>query len=207
MIAWLKGRILEMDEDRVILVTQDIGYEILCTRTVCIGRKAGDELEIHIHSHSTEHSTEWFGFATSQEKAVFRKLISVQGVGPKVALGMLGHFGMRETVRLLTSGQDRILVQAPGVGKKLAARMVMELKEALFVFLERTPSMEIAVGSPGRVMPGQQMEKALIALKGLGYRPQELSSITESLLERAQNGAPVDEMIREGLALLRKEKP
>ncbi|PKN45626.1 MAG: hypothetical protein CVU59_08540, partial [Deltaproteobacteria bacterium HGW-Deltaproteobacteria-17] len=109
MIAWLSGSILEMADDHMIVVVQDLGYELTCTRAAMEGKSPGDRVEIFVHPHTTEHSTEWFGFHSSLEKTIFGRLISVQGVGPKVAMSILSTFGMKECVRLITSGQDKAL--------------------------------------------------------------------------------------------------
>lgn len=207
MIAWLSGTVLELEEDRMIVVVHDLGYELTCTRAACADLRPGDHAEVFVHSHATEHTTEWFGFHSQLEKAIFLKLLSVQGVGPKVAMSILSGFGMKETVRLITSGQDKALTGAPGVGKKLALRLVLELRETLLPFREQfTHSMEIVLPSGGTGV-ATVVERALSGLRNMGYRPAELAAVAGPLHDAAGEGAPADVLIRLGLSLLRKEKP
>ncbi len=208
MIAWLSGTVLELEEDRLIVVVQDIGYELTCTRAAVADLRPGDRVEVFVHPHATEHATEWFGFHSQLEKAIFLKLISVQGVGPKVAMSILSGFGMKETVRLITSGQDKALTGAAGVGKKLALRLVLELRETLLPFREQfTHSMEIVLPAGAAVGTASTVERALSGLRNMGYRPAELTAVAGPLHEAAAQGAAPDALIRLGLSLLRKEKP
>jgi len=207
MIAWLSGTLLELEDDRMIVVVHDLGYELTCTKAACADLRPGDHVEVFVHPHATEHATEWFGFHSQLEKAIFLKLISVQGVGPKVAMSILSGFGMKETVRLITSGQDKALTGASGVGKKLALRLVLELRETLLPFREQfTHSMEIVLPSGGTGAT-TVVERALSGLRNMGYRPAELTAVAGTLHEAAGEGAPADALIRLGLSLLRKEKP
>jgi holliday junction DNA helicase RuvA len=207
MIAWLSGTVLELEDDRMIVVVQDLGYELTCSKAACANLRPGDHVEVFVHPHATEHATEWFGFHSRLEKTLFLKLLSVQGVGPKVALSILSGFGMKETVRLITSGQDKALTGAPGVGKKLAQRLVMELRETLLPFREQfTHSMEIVLPSGG-AQAITVVERALSGLRNMGYRPAELTTVAGPLQEAAGQGAAADVLIRLGLSLLRKEKP
>jgi len=208
MIAWLSGSILEIEEERMIVVVQGLGYELSCTKSAVAGKNPGDPVEIFVYPHTTEHSTEWFGFHSSLEKTIFGKLISVQGVGPKVAMSLLSTFGMKECVRLITSGQDKALTGATGVGKKIALRLVMELRETLLPFREQfTHSMEIVLPEGTRTGAASMLDRALSGLRNMGYRPQELTVVAGPLHEAAEQGVPAADLIRLGLSLLRKEKP
>lgn len=208
MIAWLSGTILEIEEERMIVVVQGLGYELSCTKSAVTGKNPGDPVEIFVYPHTTEHSTEWFGFHSSLEKTIFSRLISVQGVGPKVAMSLLSTFGMKECVRLITSGQDKALTSATGVGKKIAARLVMELRETLLPFREQfTHSMEIVLPEGVRTGAASMLDRALSGLRNMGYRPQELSVVAGPLHEAAEQGVAAADLIRLGLSLLRKEKP
>ncbi len=207
MIAWIAGTLLDIAEDRAIVVVSDIGYELTCTRPALEGKSPGDRVELFVYEHHTEHASEWFGFRSPTEKSIFLKLISVQGVGPKVAMSILSTFGTKETVRLITGGHDKPLTGAPGVGKKTAQRLIMELREALLPFREQfTHSMEIVL--PAAQAPAvTPLETALSGLRNMGYRPQELAAIAGTLHEAAAQQATCDQLIRLGLSLLRKEKP
>lgn len=207
MIAWITGTLLEIDEDRAIVVVSDIGYEILCTRTALQGKSSGDRLELFVYEHATEHATELYGFHSSMEKAIFIKLLSVQGVGPKVALSILSTFGMKEVVRIITGGHEKTLTSAAGVGKKTAQRLIMELRDALLPFREQLMhSMEMVL--PATLQSSlTHLETALSGLRNMGYRPQELSAISGALQEAATQDASCAQLIRLGLSLLRKEKP
>lgn len=207
MIAWIAGTLLEASDDRAIVVVSDIGYELFCTRTALEGKGPGDRVEMFVYEHVTEHAAEWYGFSSSTEKAIFLKLISVQGVGPKVALSILSAFGMKETVRLITGGHEKPLTSASGVGKKIAQRLVLELRDALLPFREQfAHSMEIPL-PPLQPPVVTELETALSGLRNMGYRPQELSAISGALHEAAAQQASCAQLIRLGLSLLRKEKP
>ena len=130
MIARLTGTILDLKTDRVVLDVHGVGYELaIPLGTFSALPAAGEKAVLHVHTHVREDALQLFGFATPQEKYVFERLLSVSGIGPKVALTVLSGLPLPELVGAIASQNARVLATIPGVGKKLAERLGLELKE------------------------------------------------------------------------------
>ena len=135
MIARLSGTILDLKTNAVVLDVHGVGYELaIPLGTFSALPPAGEKAVLHVHMHVREDALQLFGFATPQEKYVFERLISVSGIGPKVALTVLSGLPLPELVAAIASQNARLLSTIPGVGKKLAERLGLELKEKLAGF-------------------------------------------------------------------------
>jgi Holliday junction DNA helicase RuvA len=132
MIAHLRGTILEKHPNQVILETTGIGYDIqIPVSTYTTLGDAGSSIALRIHTHVREDALQLFGFATAEEKLLFERLISVSGIGPKLAVTVLSGLATAELIGAIRTGDVQKLVRIPGVGKKTAERMVLELKDKL----------------------------------------------------------------------------
>jgi Holliday junction DNA helicase RuvA len=132
MIAYLRGALLEKHPNLVIVETNGVGYEV----TIPVSAYSslpdkGAEVRLHIHTHVREDALSLFGFVSSSDKALFEKLITVSGIGPKLAVTALGGLAATELAAAIRSGSVEQLVRIPGVGKKTAERMVLELRDKL----------------------------------------------------------------------------
>jgi Holliday junction DNA helicase RuvA len=132
MIAHLKGTILEKHPNQVVLDAGGVGYDVqIPVSTYTALPDAGAAFALRIHTHVREDAIQLFGFATPEEKIVFERLISVSGIGPKLAVTVLSGLATSELIAAIRTGDVQRLVRIPGVGKKTAERMVLELKDKL----------------------------------------------------------------------------
>ena len=172
-----------------------VGYRVHVSAASLASLPArGEPVSLRIHTHVREDALDLYGFATEEEELVFRELIEVKNVGPRAAQNILSGIEARELAAAVAHGDVARLTKVPGVGKKTAERLVVELRERLLVLAQ-------AAAPAGRPAGGvlEQLEQALV---GLGYRPQQAQGAVEALRDRAE-GRPVDDLLREALQLLR----
>ena len=196
MIGSLRGRILDRSPRGEVLVdVGGVGYRAtVAPRTLAALGPAGSEITLHTHLHVREDALALFGFATVAERDCFEALIGARGVGPSLALAILSVHTPAELHRVLAEGDLDALTLVPGVGRKTAARLLMELKARFDV-----PHLQLAdlVASDGpEAAPARAEVRA--ALAGLGYGPDEVSL---ALLEMPAAG-DVEELLRTALKLL-----
>jgi Holliday junction DNA helicase RuvA len=132
VIAFLRGKLLEKHPNQVIVETGGVGYDVVIpVSTFSALPDAGAEVKLRIHTHVREDALALFGFLTTDEKIIFEKLISVSGIGPTLAIKVLSGMATSDLTAAIRNGQVEQLVRIPGVGKKTAERIVLELKDKL----------------------------------------------------------------------------
>src|SRR5579884_3314430 len=132
MIAFLRGKLLEKHPNQAIVDTGGAGYDVtIPVSTFSALGEAGGEVRLRIHTHVREDALQLFGFATAEEKAVFERLISVSGIGPKLGITVLSGLATAELIAAIRESRIEQLVRIPGVGKKTAERIVLELKDKM----------------------------------------------------------------------------
>ena len=132
MIAQLRGVLAEKSPNQVVIDAGGVGYDVtIPISTFTALPDAGSEVRLRIHTHVREDAISLFGFATPEEKQVFEKLIGVSGIGPKLAVTILSGLAAQDLIRAIRNSEIERLVRIPGVGKKTAERMVLELKDKL----------------------------------------------------------------------------
>ena len=132
MIAHLRGTLLEKHPNQVIVEAGGVGYDVLIpVSTFSALPDAGSEVRLRIHTHVREDALSLFGFFTAEEKSIFEKLISVSGIGPTLAIKVLSGMATSDLTAAIRNGHVEQLVRIPGVGKKTAERIVLELKDKL----------------------------------------------------------------------------
>jgi Holliday junction DNA helicase RuvA len=132
MIAHLRGILLEKHPNQAIVEAGGVGYDVTIPVSTYTALAApGTEVALRIHTQVREDAIALFGFTTVQEKALFEKLISVSGIGPKLAITVLSGIQWSDLVRIIRSGDVPLLVRVPGIGKKTAERIVLELRDKL----------------------------------------------------------------------------
>jgi holliday junction DNA helicase RuvA len=132
MIAYLRGALLEKHPNQVVVDVHGVGYEVAIPVSAYSSLpEKGSEVRLHIHTHVREDAFLLFGFVTPGDKALFEKLITVSGIGPKLAITALGGLAAPELAAAIRSGALDQLIRIPGVGKKTAERMVLELRDKL----------------------------------------------------------------------------
>jgi holliday junction DNA helicase RuvA len=192
MIAKLTGLLDSSAAEGVILDVGGVGYAIFCSsRTLAKLPAKGALASLLIETHVREDHIHLYGFADAAERDWFRLLTTVQGVGAKLGLAVLGVLGPDDLVRAIAAGDKASLARAPGVGAKLAGRIVAELKDKLGT---------VALGPPAVGLPERGAEAdAVSALVNLGYRRLEAFDAITAAVRRLGGTAPVDTLIRAGL--------
>ncbi len=197
MIAMIKGVLMEKGEGEAIVMTASgLGMRLMCSmNTLSALPMAGGECTLYTHMNVREDAMELFGFLKHEEKDMFQRLISVSGVGPKIALAVLGSMPLSDLRLAILTGDAAALARAPGIGKKTAQRLSLELKDKLAQdALGGTVGLEdmavtAAVDAPAQDAVGE----AMLALKSLGYTPQEAANALKGVKGQASTA---DELIR-----------
>lgn len=181
MIAHLRGRLFEKQPNRIVVDVAGVGYDLAVPLSTFYGLgDPGSEIALRVHTHVREDALALYGFATVLEQALFERLISVSGIGPKVALAVLSGIETTELIRAIERGDLARLTAIPGVGKKTAERIVLELKDRL----PRPVTTPEIPGAP--LEPSALRDDVLSALINLGYhRP-----LAEKAVERAITTVP-----------------
>jgi Holliday junction DNA helicase RuvA len=196
MIAHLRGNLLAKHPNQAILETGGVGYDIVITVPTFSDLPAiGSEVALHIHTHVREDQIALYGFLRPTEKTLFEKLITVSGIGPKLAITILSGMAADEMVGAIRGNDIARLTRIPGIGKKTAERMVLELRDKL-------PAQGTETVTPTSLLSPVE-EDVLSALVNLGY---QRSAAEKALASIAKNGkdTPFDAMFREVLARLSK---
>jgi holliday junction DNA helicase RuvA len=199
MIAHLRGRLLEKHPNRVVVDVQGVGYDVhVPLSTFYEMAEAGGEIALRIHTHVREDALLLYGFATALELQLFERLISVSGIGPKLALAVLSGIEPNELVNAIRQANVSRLTAIPGVGKKTAERIGLELKDKMATFL---PS-DVAI-SPAAVASETLRTDVLSALMNLGYhRPLAERALDAAL--KAIPGGPFEQTLKYALRELAK---
>ena len=193
MIAKLTGRIEALEADRCIIDVNGVGYLVQASTRTLSALPDGQIASLLIETQVREDAIQLFGFAESAERDWFRLLTTVQGVGAKVALGILSALSPRDLIGAIQSGDRASLTRAPGVGPKLAVRLLTELRD-------KAGAMPVGVGFSAIVPPPTGgAADAISALLNLGYRRPEAQAAVGRVLDRLGEGAPVGQLIRESL--------
>lgn len=168
MIGWLRGTLREKNEASVLLDVGGVGYEVdMPALGIARLPPNGDVAELHCHMVVRDDRHELYGFVTRDERDVFRELIKVNGVGPRLGLAILSGLDTGQLARCVREGDVKALQSMPGVGKKTAERLIIDLRDKLDAF-------ETTLPSPAPALPaGGALEDAEEALIGLGFRPAD----------------------------------
>jgi Holliday junction DNA helicase RuvA len=200
MIAWLRGSVQRKTADSVIIDVSGVGYLVtIPVSTLGSVPELGNEISLHIHTHLREDSLSLFGFATELEKELFQLLLGVSGIGPKLALSVLSGLAAPDLLAVIGSADDERLCAIPGIGKKTAARLCLELKDKV---RQLTPAAQLQTGAGAPVLSGH-LDDAVSALVNLGYK----RSVAEDAVKKIDQGRPdlrIEDLIREALSMLMK---
>jgi Holliday junction DNA helicase RuvA len=187
MIAHLRGTLLEKHPNQAIVEASGVGYDVTVpVSTFSALPEAGREVRLRIHTHVREDAIALFGFATAEEKMLFEKLISVSGIGPKLAITVLSGLAAPDLIAAIRSAATDRLVRIPGVGKKTAERIILELREKLPAGTSETG----AAGAPGgRAALSALEQDVLSALLNLGCT----AAAAEAAVKKAKTAGAANE--------------
>lgn len=191
MIAYLSGRVLDLSPGSVVVEAGGVGYEVHLPLSALARLQGRDTVGLFVHTYLRQDQLTLYGFPSAAERDVFRLLLGVGGVGPRMALALLSSFTPEELTAAVEGGQWQVLAQAPGVGRRTAERVVVELKGKLSKLI-KPPA------APLR-------EDAVSALVNLGYPAKQAGEVILGLLrEKADWQLP--DLLREALRRLVKDK-
>ena len=184
MIAFLRGRVFHKQPSRVVLDVNGVGYELFVPLSTYYGvGDAGTEVSLYVHTHVREDALQLFGFLTTLEETLFERLIGISGIGPKLAVAVLSGIESGELVGAVQRADIARLTRIPGVGKKTAERIVLELKDRLKGLMPASGATDAGAVSSDRLR-----DDLVSALENLGYhRP-----LAERAVDAARQSNPGD---------------
>ncbi|MCB1644300.1 MAG: Holliday junction branch migration protein RuvA [Pseudomonadales bacterium] len=191
MIGRLRGRVIERTSNQIVLDVNGVGYEVDVPLTTWFDLEASDrEVMLYTHLVVREDAQLLYGFSTENERALFRALIRVNGVGPKMAITILSGVDAVAFARCVETDDVKTLTALPGVGKKTAERLIIEMRD-------RLPALGLTGETPVAVVqPADHLADAESALVGLGFRPQDAA---KALARVEDPAADVESLIRQAL--------
>jgi Holliday junction DNA helicase RuvA len=201
MIGKLRGKVDAIGESFLIVDVNGVGYEVQASARTLRNLKTGEEVSLTIDTHVRDDAIRLFGFASEVERSWFRTLQTVQGVGAKVALGLLGTLSPAQLANAIALSDWGSVEQAPGIGKKLAQRIVAELKDKAPVLSVAGLHLPGAAMNGGTASPpqGDAAAEALSALTNLGYQPAQASGAIAIAAKELGEAADTARLIRRGL--------
>ncbi|HUJ18324.1 MAG TPA: Holliday junction branch migration protein RuvA [Nitrospirota bacterium] len=195
MIALITGTLKRKAADYLIVDVSGVGYQVQVPLSTLYGvPEPGGEVTLHIHTHLREDALSLFGFLTPSEKDMFLLLMSVSGIGPKLALAVLSSLPVNELCGALQSSDDSKLCAIPGIGRKTAARMVLELKDKIA---------RLSMDVPGAAPSALGQEDVVSALVNLGYKRSQAEDAVRKVRE-GRPGMTLEQLIRDTLSILVK---
>lgn len=191
MYAYISGRVAEKGSGELVLEAGGVGYALQCSMTTLAQvPPVGETMRCYTYLSVREDALELFGFASKEEKAMFLRLIGVSGIGPRTALGVLGSMPLKDLHLAILTGDLNALSRAPGIGKKTAQRIALELKDQITQEAMTGLPPEPASGSPVR---DDALTEAMQALQALGYTPVEASRALQAVRGKSDKA---DELIK-----------
>jgi holliday junction DNA helicase RuvA len=197
MIGYLQGTLKQLDASRALVVTNGVGYEVHISLQTYYKLEGQREISLEIYTHVREDTLSLYGFASSDEKFAFEKLISISGIGPTLAQKILSGIEPHDLAEAIVQNDTRKLSSIPGVGKKTADRICLELRDKL-VFAEGTRA---ATSLPTRLSVDDDVHSALV---NLGYRPKDADMAIEAARKQLGSDAEFSPMLKAALRQLTK---
>ena len=186
MIAMISGKIVYKGISHVVIDAQGVGYRVFIPLTTFyVLPENGHDVTLHIHTHVKQDGINLFGFYTIQERDIFELMLTVSGIGPKMSINILSGISVSELLNAISKGDLKKLISIPGLGKKTAERLILELKEKVIkrMIIEETPE-----GTDGQREKDIIKEDALSALVNLGYK----NNIAQDALDKVMNELTTD---------------
>jgi Holliday junction DNA helicase RuvA len=195
VIAFLEGILADKHPTRIVVNVGGVGYEVAIPLSSYDRLpEAGHAARVLTHHHVREDLHALYGFATEGEREVFRMLLDVSGIGPKTALSTLSGMSVRDIRGCIAEGNAKRLATIPGIGKKTAERIVVELRDKLGA------ADVLAAAAPEGPRPDPRARDAVLALISLGYKQAEAQQRVRAALDKAPAGTAVEEIVRLALA-------
>src|SRR5690625_3569161 len=178
MIAYLRGKLTYIQEESVIVEVNGVGYEVTCANPFAFQASLQKELFIFTYFHVRDDVQQLYGFKTEDEKYLFTKLLSVSGIGPKSAIGILSRAEVNQFISAVEMEDEKYLTQFPGVGKKTARQIILDLKGKLTNMVVLEEKSDTTTPEPSNNV---QLLEAKEALQALGYTDREIQFVMPTL--------------------------
>ncbi len=197
MIGRLRGTLAEKHPPKLLLDVNGVGYEVEAPMSTFYQLpETGAEVTLHTHLVVREDAQALFGFYTERERLLFRNLIKVSGVGPRVAIAILSGISADDFVVCVNQNDSAALTRLPGIGKKTAERLIVEMRDRLADWEQPTAAIGVPEGGLAADGNGSATQDAVSALIALGYKAPEASKMVRAV---AEEGVSSDELIRRAL--------
>ena len=194
MFYSVRGKLIHMDSGTAVVECSGVGYNCQTTMNTLKTLRLGDEVTLYTYLNVREDAMELFGFSAKTELETFKTLIGVSGVGPKAGLAILSELSPEQVAMAIATDDIKTITRAQGVGKKIAQRIVLELKDKLSKSLSTDDGFAQVQGAAANASSGN-IPKAIEALGVLGYAPSDVSGILATL----DSSLPVEQLIAQTL--------
>ncbi|MFB4163771.1 Holliday junction branch migration protein RuvA [Alteribacillus sp. JSM 102045] len=196
MYEFLRGSVVHTERETITLEVNNIGYLIYCANPFVFD-KNGQEITIYTYQYVKEDALRLYGFASRKERGLFEQLLQVSGIGPKGALAILAAGAPAQVMQAIEEENEKFLVKFPGVGKKTARQMILDLKGKLQEIIgDASDSTVSLIDQQAPTLEEDALEEALEALKALGYGEKEISKVKPKL---KKENLSADEYVRTAL--------
>ncbi|MBP1711084.1 MAG: holliday junction helicase [Deltaproteobacteria bacterium] len=200
MIALLSGKIAYKGISHIVVDTQGVGYRVFIPLTTFYELPdAGQPISLHIHTSVKEDAINLFGFYTLQERELFQLMISVSGIGPKVAMNVLSGISATELLEAISGGNLTKLIAIPGIGRKMAERLILELKDKA---VKKMAAEQIPMMDTKQKRNEMIREDVLSALVNLGYKGNAARDALDKVVREAEGELPMDQLLKKALKIL-----
>ena len=201
MIASLTGRLASKHPGGVVIDVQGVGYDVLIPLSTYYRLPdPAQSVSLTIHTHVREDAIQLFGFLTPREKEAFLLLMSVSGIGPKLALSVISALNVDDLVAAIRNDDHRTLASVPGIGKKSAGRLALELKDKVDKLASPGGHQAVTATEPANRL----LDDALSALVNLGYKASDVKEVVKQVLASRNGDLPLQDLIRAALKELAK---
>ena len=200
MIALLSGKIAYKGISHLVVETQGVGYRVFIPLTTFYELpEAGQTITLHIHTSVKEDAINLFGFYTREERELFQMMISVSGIGPKVAMNILSGISSAELLEAISGGHLAKLITIPGIGRKMAERLILELKDKA---IKKMAADRIPAADAKRKLSESIREDVLSALVNLGYKANAARDVVDKVARDTREELAMDQLLKKALKIL-----
>lgn len=200
MIALLSGKLVYKGISYIVVDTQGVGYRVFIPLTTFYELpEAGQPVTLHVHTSVKEDAINLFGFYTLQERDLFQLMISVSGIGPKVAMNILSGISSAELLEAISGGNLARLITIPGIGRKMAERLILELRDKA---AKKMAADQIPVTDARQKQKEAMREDVLSALVNLGYKAGAAKDTLDKIMRDDEGEPAMDQLLKKALKLL-----
>ncbi|MGP4071400.1 Holliday junction branch migration protein RuvA [Piscibacillus sp. B03] len=199
MYAYIKGELVELTDEYLVVDVMGIGYELLNANPYLFQSYLNQTVKVYTYLHVREDAQLLYGFKKEEEKELFKKLLNVSGIGPKHAMNIVGQTTVNDFALAVEREDEKFITQYPGVGKKTARQIILDLKGKVTEWMTATESQQVDVQIYHQSV-SVYYEEAVEALKALGYSTKEINQVSGKL--KTLEASSTDDVVKKGLQLL-----